>query len=218
MSKVIKRVFTWVTAFIMLFSLIGNYQATAMAVPDLWFTATDSTGNIELKGAEFALVQNDSVKYTYTSDSDGAVYFIGIEPGTYILKETAAPAGYEKSDETRAVVVMKNSNIKIDGSSTNSFNGYIFKHEKKSNKFSFKKTDPEGKGLSGAVFGLYKGDSVEYSATSATDGTIIFSDILPGTYTLKEKTAPTGYEKSEKTYPVVVSEDMNITINGAPIG
>ena len=40
-------------------------------------------------------------------------------------------------------------------------------------------------------------------------------NIEPGTYTLKETTAPVGYVASTETHSVVVAADMSITIDGA---
>ena len=69
-----------------------------------------------------------------------------------------------------------------------------------------------GAALAGAVFGLYDGTTVEYSATSAMQAgsSKHLANIEPGTYILKETTAPAGYVASTETHSVVVAADMSI--------
>ena len=96
------------------------------------------------------------------------------------------------------------------------FASYKVKNTRTPNSFTFTKTNADGAvGLSGAVFGLYQGTTAVYSATSNATGVVNFANIEPGTYTLKETTAPTGYTLNTETHSVVVAADMSITIDGA---
>ncbi|MGC4441439.1 prealbumin-like fold domain-containing protein, partial [Streptococcus suis] len=47
--------------------------------------------------------------------------------------------------------------------------------------------------LSGAIFTLYKGNEPYRTAVSDDNGDIQFSEIIGGTYTFKETSAPSGY-------------------------
>lgn len=68
-----------------------------------------------------------------------------------------------------------------------------------------KKTDGAGAPLAGAVFALNnsRGDAV-YEATSNSSGVARFTDVISGSYTLVEQTAPEGYVKSEERYELTV--------------
>ncbi len=80
--------------------------------------------------------------------------------------------------------------------------------------------------VSGAVFTLKNADStLTYTATSANGtsdkdtsgnlldvGTVLFSAVPPGTYTLKETTAPSGYQLRSQSYTVVVGNDGKATV------
>ena len=76
------------------------------------------------------------------------------------------------------------------------------------------KTDAQGKDLAGATFVLEDSRGREaYQATSNTSGTVRFTDVSSGTYTLLEKKAPEGYVLSNETYTLTVS-GSRVTMNG----
>ena len=76
------------------------------------------------------------------------------------------------------------------------------------------KTDAQGKALAGATFVLEDSRGREaYQATSNTSGTVRFTDVSSGTYTLLEKKAPEGYVLSDETYTLTVS-GSRVTMNG----
>lgn len=76
------------------------------------------------------------------------------------------------------------------------------------------KTDAQGKALAGATFVLEDSRGREaYQATSNTSGTVRFTDVSSGTYTLLEKNAPEGYVLSNETYTLTVS-GSRVTMNG----
>lgn len=76
------------------------------------------------------------------------------------------------------------------------------------------KTDAQGKALAGATFVLEDSRGREaYQATSNTSGTVRFTGVSSGTYTLLEKEAPEGYVLSNETYTLTVS-GSRVTMNG----
>lgn len=76
------------------------------------------------------------------------------------------------------------------------------------------KTDAQGMALAGATFVLEDSRGREaYQATSNTSGTVRFTDVSSGTYTLLEKKAPEGYVLSNETYTLTVS-GSRVTMNG----
>ena len=76
------------------------------------------------------------------------------------------------------------------------------------------KTDAQGKALAGATFVLEDSRGREaYQATSNTSGTVRFTDVSSGTYTLLENKAPEGYVISNETYTLTVS-GSRVTMNG----
>lgn len=74
--------------------------------------------------------------------------------------------------------------------------------------FSFQKVNTNKVALPGAKFSLTNNSDPAkvYEATSDSNGTVLFSNLREGTYTLEEKVAPNGYSLSNETWIVKVSK------------
>ena len=82
---------------------------------------------------------------------------------------------------------------------------FVNEYNIKQGNVMVKKADENGKPLKGAVFTL-TGEDAAYEVVSDENGVAVFS-VIPGVYTIAEKTAPEGYEKSDETYIIEVWED-----------
>lgn len=87
-------------------------------------------------------------------------------------------------------------------------------------KFSIEKTNEldSNTKLQGAQFSLTDPNGDIIYRTTGSDGKIEFTDLEPGSYTLKEEKAPTGYTKSDKIWRVEVNSDGNVNINEIGVG
>lgn len=83
-----------------------------------------------------------------------------------------------------------------------------------------KKTDEDGKPLAGATLHMISinedGEPRKYEAVTNAEGIATF-EVVDGEYTLSEYSAPTGYNKTDKTYKILVSANgvYNITSSDA---
>lgn len=70
------------------------------------------------------------------------------------------------------------------------------------------KTDAkDGSLLKGAKFVLIAEDKSEVTMPTGKDGKAVFTGLTKGTYTLKEVTAPEGYQATDKIWTITVSDD-----------
>ena len=74
------------------------------------------------------------------------------------------------------------------------------------------------KNLAGAVFELTDGADKVYRRQSGDDGKLIFQNLHPGTYSLREIKAPDGYTKSDQTWQVSVDLKGKVTIIELGVG
>jgi len=117
-------------------------DSTTTKLYNLGFTKVDGTNNAPLSGAKFGLYSDENCTtpvnvtpvadtqgvYMYDKDSpsnvvetydDGQVVIQGLEAGTYYLKETEAPAGYNEMDEAKAIVVGDTNQSTVKGYTVN---------------------------------------------------------------------------------------------------
>lgn len=158
-------------------------------------TKTDITGAEKLPGALIEVYDADgNTIYREYTNSKGEIPNIPVVPGTYTFKETYAPSGYALN------VAIKTFTVTADGKVTGDT---VIRDEL--NKVELKKTKDNGEPLSGAVFGLFdaKGTKIQ-EATSKADGSVLFTKIPYGSYTIRELSAPYGYHPSDKEWKVDV--------------
>lgn len=198
----------------------------------------DSKGNVkELAGAEFTLYdKNGKVVRRNSSNVKGVVEFKGLSEGTYTLKETVPPEGYKATDRTITVKIDKDGKVTFEGLKqdddifnilNNSENQTIqVTNKPNKNKVTIVKVDEKvnadgsRKVLPGAIFGLFNEDETpvitkdgkNYEIETDKDGKATFKDLEPGTYIIKEIKAPNGYEKTKKTWKVVVGEANKVQV------
>ena len=179
--------------------------------------------NKNLANAVFELTDAEGKVYRRKSGNDGELIFQNLAPGTYSLTETAAPAGFVPSDKTWQVSVDMRGRVSIIERSVvgddTTLVGEDITLEVTNNpvgkKFRVYKKDADGKPLEGAKFKITpygKTPGAAQEATSNESGVVEFEKPLTnGTYTLEEIQAPTGYNKLDQQWVVVVKgEDIKI--------
>ncbi len=134
----------------------------------------------------------------------------------YVVDDTKYPVDFVYTGQDNAV-----SEIEIN-------NGNLLVNKLKFGRVEGLKIDADDSTeLSGAVIGIFNADETEFSESnaietteSAKDGSFSFEKIPVGNYLVKEIEAPEGYVLTDKTFPVVISEDgdvVEITIENEKI-
>jgi uncharacterized surface anchored protein len=178
-----------------------------------------SNGSIIKTGAEFTLTEDGNAAFSKNgiTGTDGYAVFSDLEAGTYHVKETKAPSGYDLSAEIKDITLPKD-----DGNAEITFEDTQTPPPPPPKTYSIKvlKVDKSdgSKKLSGAEFTLTKDGDAAFSKpeTTGPDGYAVFSDLEAGTYHVKETKAPSGYDLSTEIKDVTLPNnggDAEITFD-----
>ena len=182
-----------------------------------------STGVINAKlEAKFTLTKSDNTVSYEAVTTGGSATIKGLKAGTYILKETEAPNGYNKLIDTYEIIVApgKNPEITINKAKPDEIKlldgKVVVYNEQMENKFDLNlvkadfvdrdatTTSAITTKIDGAEFILtYPGNTTKSAVT--TDGRLTFSGLDAGVYKLKEKVAPAGYGLLPNEYEITVT-------------
>lgn len=144
-------------------------------------TKTDAASGAALAGATFELLNSaGQVVQTLTTDAAGTVTFSNVQPGTYTVREAAAPAGYVLS-------VPATQTVTVTAGNTSSA---AFANEPIKGKIRIVKRDQlTQEPLAGAAFTitrLSQPETVVATITTGADGTAETSWLTYGKYRVTE--------------------------------
>ena len=156
----------------------------------------DMDGN-PLAGVEFALLKDDEFLVAVAkSDAKGIVTFEKIPCGKYTIREVQPLPGYLLND---TVVHLTVDNAFVNPSEP------LAVIENHPIEVILHKIDKDNKPLPGAIFGLFDSDGfLCMTALSDVTGTVKFSYVPYGSYTIRELEAPDGYLLSHDVIPVEI--------------
>jgi hypothetical protein len=164
---------------------------TGEALPGVHFKLSDAQGNLVDEG---------------DTGTDGSLSFGPLPLGTYSLVETSAPGSYVP-DNTPIPVTLDTNGQTITKNITNS---------KALGSVSIMKTDAEsGAALGGVHFALLDSSKLAIAeGDTESDGSLLFSGIPLGSYTLRETATVNGYVLDSTPIPVeITTAGQTVTIN-----
>ena len=161
----------------------------------------DSKTKVALAGAEFVLYNNSGKKITSWISTGKAHVIQNLPNGTYILKETKAPAGYKISKESTTFTISdtnRDVTVKVENTALTKLVN-IVKIDKST-----------GQPLAGAHL-VVKNDKGETIADFvSTEEPYVIKNLADGKYSVYEVAAPDGYKKSEATYYFTISDGNTV--------
>ena len=178
----------------------------------------ESPDGTRLRGAVFTLYKDDSVIKEVTTGNAGVALFTGLNPGSYYIKETAAPEGYKPLDNKFEFTIDEKGNLKGDGFSGEGLYTLTVKNSPLEYGFQVKKvsTNDEGRTLLGAEFRIL-GGGLDKRYTTGADGLTKLITLPIGEYTLTEMKAPEGYVIAGTGRHISVRAD-GIYLDGGKLG
>ena len=187
-------------------------QATVVDTPapppqrrgDLRVFKVDGGGSA-LAGSCFALVDANGQLISPTCDADdgaddGVILLHGVAVGDYVLRETRRPSADYATTPDLDVSVAENRTVDVQ-----------VQNQLLAGRLLIRKLDPNGVPLANACFDL--GEDAGGAACTDGNGELLFSDLMPGVYTVAETQAPDGYLAAAAIDPVTVRPGGTATID-----
>ena len=155
------------------------------------------TAGSPLADAVFALLDGRGCEVmTAVSDEKGLATFERIPCGKYILRELAAPVGFNCMADIE-VEVTPNWTAPLELTCVDVPNHY-----------EFQKVDPAGNPLAGVKFALENMDgTVLRELISDESGMVQITDLLPGSYVIRETEALEGFMRTKETLTFTLDEN-----------
>ena len=156
---------------------------TNQAKPHLRIRKLDAGTNEPLSDTTFEVYRDSALIGSFTTDYNGEVLLSGLEPGTYVVKETAVKNGYVLDDTPQQIEIKAG---KEDYNLT-------FTNSRKPGLKIMKYDEQTMKPLSDTTFEVHKDGELIGTYTTDTNGEIWLYDLQPGTYLVKEVAVKPGY-------------------------
>lgn len=166
--------------------------------------AKDGVSRIE--GATYEIKDEDgTVVDTATSTKTGVFTTKDLRYGTYTISQKTVPEGYKLDPTVQTVVLTESTPTGVNVTfQLQLADGTLTIYAVDST------TQDTTKSLSGAVFEAYDRND-QLVATKTTHSPAVFT-LAPGTYTIKQVQAPTGYQRITEPYTVVIEPNKDIQI------
>lgn len=192
------------------------------------------TSNYSLEGAAFgiyktredAMNRENAVATTYTDENGVCKEVTGLHAQAYWISEIAAPRGFYIAPEPICAHFDEGSRAEISFEN-DPIRGIVEVAKRSTDEFSTPDTDAETFSYEGAIFGVYDAFDKAQAATAENPGDPICNitsdasgiartqiPVVPGTYFVKEMSAPKGYLVNDSVYTVEtkIGEEPGTTI------
>ena len=165
----------------------------------------------ELTAADGTTIPADGLIEVITLDENGHGKAISDLPmGSYYVQEISTNSAYLK-DDTKYPVVFEYAGQETALVSITANEGEAIGNDLIYGSVSGKKYDEDGNALGGALIGIFKTGTEEFTAetaiqttTSADDGSFSFEKVPYGTWLIREIESPTGFVLSDEEIPVTI--------------
>lgn len=185
------------------------FSGSITPLGDMKLVKTSEDGVVA--GINFTVTGANGFSKTVTTNANGEIDISDLVPGTYTITEENIDRYVPNQSQTITVSSNKTSSV--------SFYNILKKFRVTVTKQDYEKGHAQGDAkLSGAVYGLYKGDELVAQYTTDSNGSFTTDYFVCGTdWTVREITPSEGYLLNDTVYRVGADpKDYTVEYNNAP--
>lgn len=185
------------------------FSGSITPLGDMKLVKTSEDGIVA--GINFTVTGAKGFSKTVTTNANGEIDISNLAPGTYTITEENIDRYVPNQSQTITVSSGKTSSV--------SFYNILKKFRVTVTKQDYEKGHAQGDAkLSGAVYGLYKGDELVAQYTTDSNGSFTTDYFVCGTdWTVREITPSEGYLLNDTVYRVGADpKDYTVEYNNAP--
>lgn len=185
------------------------FSGSITPLGDMKLVKTSEDGVVA--GINFTVTGANGFSKTVTTNENGEIDISDLVPGTYTITEENIDRYVPNQSQTITVSSNKTSSV--------SFYNILKKFRVTVTKQDYEKGNAQGDAmLSGAVYGLFKGDELIAQYTTDSNGSFTTDYYVCGTdWTIKEITPSEGYLLNDTVYKVGADpKDYTVEYNNAP--
>lgn len=185
------------------------FSGSITPLGDMKLVKTSEDGIVA--GINFTVTGANGFSKTVTTNANGEIDISDLVPGTYTITEENIDRYVPNQSQTITVSSNKTSSV--------SFYNILKKFRVTVTKQDYEKGHAQGDAkLSGAVYGLYKGDELVAQYTTDSNGSFTTDYYVCGTdWTIKEIAPSEGYLLNDTVYKVGADpKDYTVEYNNAP--
>jgi len=185
------------------------FSGSITPLGDMKLVKTSEDGIVA--GINFTVTGANGFSKTVTTNANGEIDISDLTPGTYTITEENIDRYVPNQSQTITVSSNKTSSV--------SFYNILKKFRVTVTKQDYEKGHAQGDAkLSGAVYGLYKGDELVGQYTTDSNGSFTTDYYVCGTdWTIKEIAPSEGYLLNDTVYKVGADpKDYTVEYNNAP--
>lgn len=185
------------------------FSGSITPLGDMKLVKTSEDGVVA--GINFTVTGANGFSKTVTTNVNGEIDISDLAPGTYTITEENIDRYVPNQSQTITVSSNKTSSV--------SFYNILKKFRVTVTKQDYEKGHAQGDAkLSGAVYGLYKGDELVAQYTTDSNGSFTTDYYVCGTdWTIKEIASSEGYLLNDTVYKVGADpKDYTVEYNNAP--
>jgi hypothetical protein len=199
-----------------------GYRGTASVGDRVWLdtngNGVQDAGEAGINGATVELLDGSTVIATTTTSGDGNYNFTNLNGGIYTVRVSNLPAGVAETYDLDGVATANQASFTLAAGTSRTDVDFGYRYSGSVGDRVWLDTNGDGvqdageAGINGVTVELLDGSTVIATATTAGNGNYSFTDLAPGTYTVRVSNLPAGVAETYDLDGVATAGQATFTL------